>query len=67
MYMISQMTHLEWCDWFRDKPYMWKDDGHACITLGRLVPFLLFRYPLDPTISSLLYLSVLVRSMDILI
>jgi len=24
MYMISQMTHREWCDWFRDKPYMWK-------------------------------------------
>jgi hypothetical protein len=61
------MVYSEWCDWFRDKPYMWKDDGDACITWGRLVLFLLFHYPLDPTMSFLLYLSVLVRSMDIVI
>jgi hypothetical protein len=50
-----------------DEPNVWENVDHAWFTLGRLVLFLLYRYPLDPTMSFLPYLSVLVRSMDIVI
>jgi hypothetical protein len=65
--MITQRPHLEWCNRFRYEPYVYDDVHDRRITLGRPVLFLFSHYPLDPTTSYLLDLSVLVRSMDILI